>query len=107
MHAPTPGNARSRARSRAARSRDPDQQGRNPPALTDAFFGPAPRPKFELELLGAEHLPPYTSQQPQLSIVERVSVDFLDAYLRHEPGALDRMRSAAAIPNPSELIAEP
>jgi hypothetical protein len=32
-------------------------------------------------LLGAGRLPPYTFQQPQVSIVERVSVDFLDRYL--------------------------
>ena len=41
----------------------------------------APRPKFLLRLLHAEHLPPYTRQQPQLSLVEQVSTDFLQAYL--------------------------
>jgi dienelactone hydrolase len=79
----------------------------NPPALTDAFFGPAPRPKFELQLPGAEHLPPYTSQQPQLSIVERVSADFLDAFLLHRPGALARMARASAVPGAARLIARP
>ncbi len=79
----------------------------NPPALTDAFFGPAPRPKFELQLLGAEHLPPYTSQQPQLAIVEHVTIDFLDAYLRHRPGALARMAAAARVPGVARLDAQP
>ena len=52
----------------------------NPPSLTHAFYDPAPRPKFLLTLLGATHLPPYTFEQPQLGIVERVSIGFLDHY---------------------------
>jgi fermentation-respiration switch protein FrsA (DUF1100 family) len=56
----------------------------NPPAVTDAFFAIAPRPKFLLELPGAGHLTPYT-EQPDLGIVERVSIAFLDRYLKHGP----------------------
>ena len=57
----------------------------NPPSITDAFFRLAPRPKFLLRLLGAEHLPPYTDEQPQLAVVERVTVAFLDHYLKGGP----------------------
>lgn len=66
----------------------------NDPRNTDAFFGIAHRPKFLLRLLGAPHLPPYTVQQPQLTIVERVSIAFLDRYLKGARNGLDRMRAA-------------
>jgi len=79
----------------------------NPPTLTETFFAAARRPKFLLWLLRAEHLPPYTVQQPQLSIVERVSVAFLDAYLRRSPGALARMARAGDVPGVAALTAEP
>ena len=56
----------------------------NPPSFTDAFYGIAPRPKFRLTLFGADHLGPYTDGEPQLQIVERVTVAFLDRYLRRD-----------------------
>jgi predicted dienelactone hydrolase len=57
----------------------------NRPSDTRAFFDIAPRPKFLLTLLGAKHLPPYTYEQPQLGIVERVTVAFLNRYLKGQP----------------------
>lgn len=57
----------------------------NAPSSTYAYFAAARRPKFLLELLGASHLPPYTTQEPQLGIVERVSLAFLDHYLKGRP----------------------
>ena len=57
----------------------------NTPATTAAYFRRAHRPKFLLWLLRATHRPPYTSQQPQLGIVERATVAFLDHYLRGRP----------------------
>ncbi len=54
----------------------------NQPRYTYAYFNAARGdPSTCCELLGAGHLPPYTYQQPQLSIVERVSIEFLDRYL--------------------------
>jgi dienelactone hydrolase len=57
----------------------------NPPSLTYAFYNIAPRPKFLLTLMGSKHLPPYSYQQPQLGIVERVTIAFLDHYFRRGP----------------------
>jgi dienelactone hydrolase len=68
----------------------------NPPSATDFFFARATRPKYLLSLLGASHLPPYTQQQPQLSIVERVSIAFLDHYLK-QSAPLGRMIAAARV----------
>ena len=79
----------------------------NPPSATAEFFEAAPRPKYLLNLLGAEHLPPYSTQQPQLGIVERVSRAFLDAYLKHEPRALARMVHDGDVAGVSSLTAAP
>ena len=79
----------------------------NPPSATNAFFDLAQRPKYLLTLLGAEHLPPYSSQQPQLRIVERVTIAFFDAYLKRQAGALQRIVSLGSVPGTASLLAEP
>jgi len=79
----------------------------NEPRYTEAYFAQARRPKFLLRLLGAGHLPPFGYQQPQLSIVERVTIAFLDRYLKHEVAALQRLSSFGDVPGAAQLIAEP
>jgi dienelactone hydrolase len=79
----------------------------NPPALTDAFFHAAGRPKYLLRLLGAGHLPPYSDQQPQLLIVSRVTLAFLDGYLKHRRQSLQRLTTLGNVTGRASLIAEP
>jgi dienelactone hydrolase len=79
----------------------------NEPRFTNAFFNLARRPKYLLRLLGAGHLPPYTYQQPQLSIVERVTLAFLDTYLKHTAGALQRLVLSGSVPRTSAVRSEP
>jgi predicted dienelactone hydrolase len=79
----------------------------NPPALTTTFFQAAQRPKYLLSLLGAKHLPPYSTQQPQLAIVERVTIAFLDGYLKHSSTELRRLASLGSVPGVASLLAEP
>jgi predicted dienelactone hydrolase len=79
----------------------------NPPTLTDTFFDRAPSPKYLLTLFGAAHLGPYTDQQPQLRIVERVTIEFLDRYLKHQPEAAKRMTTAGSVSGVSTLRAQP
>lgn len=79
----------------------------NEPRFTYAFFNLARHPKYLLRLPGAGHLPPYTRQQPQLSIVERVTTAFLDGYLKRTPGALERLVSLGSVPRASALLADP
>jgi dienelactone hydrolase len=79
----------------------------NLPSTTYAFFDPAPSPKYLLTLPGAAHLPPYTYEQPQLSVVERVTIAFLDRYLKGYRRAIARMRSAADRPGIAALQADP
>jgi dienelactone hydrolase len=77
----------------------------NPPAATRAFFSTASTPKFLLTLLGAAHLPPYSYQQPQLGIVERVTLAFLARYLDH--GSLQRLVAAGTVPGIARLTSDP
>jgi fermentation-respiration switch protein FrsA (DUF1100 family) len=79
----------------------------NAPRFTYAFFNAARHPKYLLRLLGAGHLPPYTRQQPQLAIVERVTLAFLDGYLKRSPGALQRLISLGSVPRAAALVSDP
>jgi fermentation-respiration switch protein FrsA (DUF1100 family) len=79
----------------------------NPPSLTNAFFALAHPPKFLLELDGASHLPPYTDGQPDLGIVERTTIAFLNRYLRDHRNGLAQMARAGNRPGVSQLIADP
>lgn len=75
----------------------------NPPSQTHAFYDSAPPPKFLLWLPGIGHLPPYTTAEPQLSIVARVSTLFLRSYLQHVPDALGRMLAAGNRPGVASI----
>ena len=57
----------------------------NPPVYSLDLFHAVPRPKFLLLLRGAGHLPPYTNPGSRLAAVERVSIAFLNHYLKGEP----------------------
>jgi dienelactone hydrolase len=75
----------------------------NLPSTTYAFFNAARAPKYLLALPGAQHLPPYTDEQPQLSIVERVTVAFMDRYLKGDRRALRRMAAAGNVAGTATL----
>lgn len=77
----------------------------NAPGNTAAYFRLARRPKFLLWLVGASHLPPYTTQEPQLEIVERATTAFLDHYLKGTP--LRDFEAAARRPGVTRLAADP
>jgi len=75
----------------------------NPPSGTDAYFADAPRPKYLLKLLGAEHVAPYQDQQPYLGIVARVSTAFLDTYLRRDTAARGSLAPVGSVRGVSTL----
>ncbi len=79
----------------------------NLPQNTYDFFAAARAPKFLLSLLGAPHLGPYTHQQPQLAVISRTTVAFLDRYLKHLPGARGRLWQAGDVPGVATLSAGP
>jgi dienelactone hydrolase len=76
----------------------------NEPSATHRYFDLAPRPKFLLTLIGATHLPPYTTQQPYLGVVEQVTIAFLDHFLRAEHASLARMRDSGNVSGVARLI---
>jgi len=57
----------------------------NSPGTTVAYFRLMHRPKFLLWLLGATHLPPYTTRDRWAAVVDRATLTFLDHYLRGAP----------------------
>jgi dienelactone hydrolase len=79
----------------------------NEPRFTYAYFGAARRPKYLLRLLGAGHLPPYTTEQPQLAIVERVTRVFLDGYLKGSASALAELAPFGNVSGTASLVSEP
>jgi predicted dienelactone hydrolase len=79
----------------------------NPPAATFVFFNLARPPKYLLTLPGTAHLGPYTDQEPQLHVVERVTIAFFNAYLKGVHGALARMRAAGSVPGIAVLRSDP
>lgn len=79
----------------------------NVPASTYRYFRAAPKPKFLLTLLGAGHLSPYTSQEPQLGIVERVTIAFLDRYLRQMAPSSAAMSIAGQVKGVAALRTAP
>ena len=66
----------------------------NPPVYSLDLFRAVARPKFLMLLHRAGHLGPYTRPGPRLAAVERVSIAFLNRYLRSGP--LDAITRAAA-----------
>lgn len=76
----------------------------NEPAATHRYFKLAPRPKFLLTLIGATHLPPYTTQQPYLGVVEQVTIAFLDRFLLAKHASLARMRESGNVSGIARLI---
>lgn len=79
----------------------------NPPTFTHAFFDGAPTPKYLLNLLGASHLAPYTGVAPWAAVTERVTIAFLDYYLKRNPSGLRRMRTAGDVKGVAALASSP
>lgn len=77
----------------------------NPPSFTYAFYDIATRPKFLLTLTGSQHLAPYSYQQPQLAIVQQVTLAFLDHYFKN--GSLRRLIADGNVSGITHLASSP
>jgi dienelactone hydrolase len=75
----------------------------NSPSGTYSYFADAPRPKYLLMLLGAEHTAPYQDAQPYLGIVVRVSTAFLDRYVKGDAAAGRSLAELGSVPGLSTL----
>jgi dienelactone hydrolase len=77
----------------------------NPSSATRLFYLAARPPKYLLTLFGAPHLPPYSTEQPQLSIVEHTTLAFLNLYLGK--GSASALRAVGTVAGVSHLAAVP
>jgi dienelactone hydrolase len=77
----------------------------NAPSTTAGYYRVMRRPKFLLWLLGASHLPPYTTDDRWAAVVDRATVAFLDHYLRGAP--LDRLVAAGTRPGVARITSNP
>lgn len=77
----------------------------NPPEATAEYYRLAHRPKFLVWLVGAEHLPPYTTEEPQLAVVEHATLTFLGHYLLGRP--FSAFVAAAKRPGITRLVTQP
>lgn len=77
----------------------------NNPVNARTLFNAVSRPKFLLLLHGSGHLDPYTRPGRALHAVERVTIAFLDRYLRGGPP--QRLAHAADGTAPASLKSEP
>jgi predicted dienelactone hydrolase len=64
----------------------------SPPGCSVELYDHAPRPKYYLELIGAQHLRPYVDPGPDRALVGKAVVDFLQRYLE---GRASGLRSLA------------
>ncbi|HET9059070.1 MAG TPA: hypothetical protein VFN61_04055 [Acidimicrobiales bacterium] len=69
----------------------------NAPVCSTNLYNAASAPKYYVDLFGATHLPPYTQANAWESVVAKTSVDFLNAYLRHESAAVGAMFRAGRV----------
>jgi dienelactone hydrolase len=76
----------------------------NGPGTTAAYYRLMRRPKFLLWLLGASHLPPYTTDDRWAGVVERATTAFLDHYLRGAP--LRPLLAAGTQPGVARIVAD-
>lgn len=75
----------------------------NLPADSQAAFNAAPSPKYYLNLLGADHLEAYQGSNPYSNVVEHVTAQFLNEYLKGTPGSLANMNSDGNVPGIATL----
>ncbi|MDA8357646.1 MAG: hypothetical protein M0Z95_15435 [Actinomycetota bacterium] len=69
----------------------------NPPVCSAQIYDAAPEPKYYLDLLGASHLAPYTTDDPWQTTVAEVTTDFLEAELAGRPTGLGAMTSSGNV----------
>jgi dienelactone hydrolase len=78
----------------------------NPPATGRAVYEQAHRPRFLLSLLGGGHMTPFAGGTRWQTVVDKVTVDFLDRYLSGRTGSDAALRRDAD-PGAATLVADP
>lgn len=79
----------------------------NPPECSVQIYDAAPSPKHYLSLFGESHTGAYLPAGPARAVVERVTIDFLDAYLKGSRAALARMARDGTVPGLAGMTSAP
>jgi dienelactone hydrolase len=77
----------------------------NSPSTTARYFALMRRPKFLLWLLGATHLPPYTTGDRWATVVDRATTAFLDHVFRGAPAG--RLLEAGTQAGVARIVFDP
>ena len=75
----------------------------NPVACSVELYDQARQPKYYLSMLGQDHLSAYVPPGPALQEVERVTIDFLGAYLRHDSSQRNALHTVGNVPGLAAL----
>lgn len=75
----------------------------NPPSCSLQIYDAAPSPKDYLSLFGMSHTGAYLPAGPARAVVERVTIDFLNAYLKGSSSALGRLARDGNVPGLAAL----
>ena len=70
----------------------------NPVACSVELYNAALQPKYYLSMIGQTHFSAYLPPGPALQVVQRVTIDFLNAYLRGAPSSLANAAAAGTVP---------
>lgn len=79
----------------------------NPVTCSVQFYNQASQPKYYLSMIGQTHLSAYVPPGPAQNVVTRVTVDFLNGYLRHSGSALTAMRTAGDVTGVASITSQP
>jgi predicted dienelactone hydrolase len=76
----------------------------NPPGCSIELYDQALRPKYYLELIGAQHLQPYVDPGPDRTLVAKTVLDFLRRYLEGRPSGVQALARDGNAPAVARLI---
>jgi pimeloyl-ACP methyl ester carboxylesterase len=76
----------------------------SPAGCSIDLYDQAPRPKYYVELIGAQHLQPYVDPGPDRSLVARAVLDFLARYLEGRSSGLAALARDGNAPPVARLI---
>jgi predicted dienelactone hydrolase len=79
----------------------------NPVSCSVDLYNQAPQPKYYLSMIGQTHLSAYVPPGPALNVVTRVTITFLNGYLRNSTSALTAMTTASSVPGLATLTSQP
>lgn len=78
----------------------------NPVSCSVDLYNQAPQPKYYLSMIGQTHLSAYVPAGPALNVVSRVTINFLNGYLRNSRSALAALATAGSVPGLATLTSQ-